>query len=339
MDDDVALCRLIQRALKKRGFSVETAVSADEGLTRLRDEKFDIVAIDNYMPAKTGRQMLDEIVAMECHPPVVFVTGNDDTQIAVEAIHAGASDFVVKTVGEGFFDLLASRFRQAFQRSELEREKRDAQAELRNANERLEMLLSEVNHRVSNSLQLILNFVSMQANQTDEPAAKEALAATTNRIKAITKVHHRLYTRGDPSTIDLDEYLATLVEELQTSLTEGAANITIELKVEPVEVTPDDAVSVGVIVNELVGNAAKYAFPEKASGIICVELEAAPDGGFAVTVSDNGKGIDSLEVPKGTGLGMRIVKAIARGLETELEQVPCATGACQRFVVAGNRNA
>ena len=175
MDDDAGLRRLVQRALERRGFTVTTAASAEEGLALLTAGDFDLVAVDNHMPGRTGREMLDDIVALPDHPPVVFVTGNDDTQVAVEAIHAGASDFVVKTVGESFFDLLAGRFRQAFTRSRLEREKRAAEADLRAANERLEMLMREVHHRVSNSLQMVLSFVSMQAAQTADPAAREAL--------------------------------------------------------------------------------------------------------------------------------------------------------------------
>ena len=302
-------------------------------MARLRDEHFDVVAIDHHMPGKTGREMLDDIVALPEHPAVVFVTGNDDTSIAVEAIHAGASDFVVKTVGESFFDLLAGRFRQAWERSRLEREKREAEAELRDANERLEMMLREVHHRVSNSLQMVLSFVSMQANQTDNAEAKDALAGIQNRIKAISKVHHKLYTRDDITTIDLHEYLETLVGELRETLAEGPSDITLELATEHIEVSPDDAVSVGVIVNELVSNAAKYAFPAGASGRVTVELRQSPEGGYTVTVGDNGAGKGNSATPSGTGLGMRIVDAITRGLGADLTEVPCDAGFCQRLTV------
>ena len=303
-------------------------------MARLREEEFDLVAIDHHMPGKTGRQMLDEIVAMPDHPAVVFVTGNDDTAIAVEAIHAGASDFVVKTVGDSFFDLLAERFRQAWTRSRLEREKREAEAELREANERLELLLREVHHRVSNSLQMVLSFVSMQANQAGSEEAKDLLAATQNRIRAISKVHHKLYTRDDITTIDLDEYLETLVGELRDSISEGCASIELALTTEHVEVSPDEAVSVGVVVNELVSNAAKYAFPVRGSGTITVDLACDDDNGYSITVGDDGAGMGKSAKPSGSGLGMRIVDAMTRGLGAQLEQVPCETGTCQRLTVA-----
>lgn len=338
VDDDAGLCRLAQRALERRGFSVETALSADAGLAKIAEERFDLVAIDNHMPGKSGRQMLDQIVAEPGHPPVVFVTGNDDTGIAVEALHAGALDFVVKTVGESFFDTLDGRFRQALSRDGLEREKRAAEAELRQANDRLEMLVREVHHRVSNSLQMVLSFVSMQAHQTDDEAARDALEATQNRIRAIAKVHHRLYTRDDLTTIDLDAYLLNLADELRESMADRAADIALELDAEPVETLPDVAVSVGVIVNELVSNAAKYAFAPGRTGRILVSL-ARIEGGFSVTVADDGDGFDSEDAPQGTGLGTRIMSAIARSLGTEVVEQPCERGSAFTFTVQSKRPA
>lgn len=332
VDDDAGLRRLIQRALTKRGFDIDTAESADEGLACIARKKYDIVAIDNHMPVKSGRQMLDEIVAQEGHPAVVFVTGDSDTAIAVEAIHAGATDFVVKTVGESFFDLLGSRFRQAFARDRLEREKREAEAELREANERLEMLVREVHHRVSNSLQMVQSFVAMQANQADSEDAKDALSATQNRIKAIGKVHQNLYTRGDLTTIDLDEYLGTLVQEFRSNMSETDDCVELTFQSDHVEVSPDDAVNVGVVVNELVSNAAKYAFDEGQKGTVAVVLEKLPDG-YSITVSDDGRGIVKDAGPTGTGLGMRIVSAITRSLGTSLESLDCEQGTAHRFVV------
>lgn len=323
----------MQRALTRRGFEVATAASAAEGIALLQSQQFDLVAIDHHMPERTGREMLDDIAALPDHPPVVFVTGNDDTQVAVEAMHAGASDFVVKTVGESFFDLLAGRFRQAFTRSRLEREKRAAEAELRAANERLEMLMREVHHRVSNSLQMVTSFVALQAAQTSDAAAREALEATQNRIQAISKIHHRLYTRDDISTIDLDNYLETLVGELRDSLGRRGRSITLVLKADPIAVGPDEAVSIGVIVNELVTNACKYAFPEGASGTITIELAREGDG-YRIEVRDDGVGLDNAANPRGSGLGMRIVGAVSRSLGSALERLPAERGTAHRLRVS-----
>lgn len=334
MDDDAGLRRLVQRALERRGFDVVTAADAAEGMALLETRKFDLVAVDHHMPGRTGREMLADIVALPDHPPVVFVTGNDDTQVAVEAMQAGASDFVVKTVGESFFDLLAGRFRQAFTRSRLEREKRAAEAELRAANERLELLMREVHHRVSNSLQMVTSFVALQAAQTTDPAAREALEATQSRIQAISKVHHSLYTRDDiATTIGLDGYLDTLIGELRASLGRRGRTITLTLNAEPIAVGADEAVSIGVIVNELVTNACKYAFPDGAAGSITIDL-AREGEGYRLDVRDDGVGFDGAATPpRGSGLGMRIVGAVSRSLGSTLETLPAERGTAYRLRV------
>ncbi|GGD94115.1 two-component system sensor histidine kinase/response regulator [Tsuneonella deserti] len=309
---------------------VEVAENAETGMARLREEEFDLVAIDHSMPGRSGLEMLSDIVALEEHPPVVFVTGNDDTAVAVKALHAGALDFVVKTVGDSFFDMLDGRFRQALSRDRLEQEKRLAESNLREANERLEMMVREVHHRVSNSLQMVLSFVSMQGKQSKEPAVRSALEDIQNRIKAISKVHQRLYTRGDLNTIDLDAYLATLVEDLRQSL---PAPIEISLTADPVTVTPDTAVSIGVIVNELVSNAAKYAFEPGQRGRVSITLKAVADGEFTLSVEDDGQGIRKGSEPAGTGFGTRIVDAIARSLRTKVVMLDGSRGTAMQITV------
>ncbi len=330
VDDDAGLRRLTQRALGRRGFEVETAESADAGLAILAGGGFDLVAVDHTMPGKDGLAMLREIVKESQHPPVVFVTGTDEPQVAVKALTSGATDFVTKTVGDEFFDLLAGRLTQALVRVALERAKTEAENELRQANERLELLVREVHHRVANSLQMVSSFVSLQTAQTEDPAAREALASTLNRIQAISKVHHRLYTRQDLSTIDLDEYLSTLVAGLSDSLTRGSTRVNIALDADPIEASPDQAVSLGIVVNELVGNAAKYAFVGLDHGTVTITLRGETDGGYSLTVSDDGHGFDASEGPKGTGLGMRIVAAVSRSLGCEIERIPTERGTCHR---------
>jgi two-component sensor histidine kinase len=282
------------------------------------------------MPGKSGLEMLGEIIALPDAPPVVFVTGNDDTAVAVKALHAGALDFVVKTVGDSFFDMLDGRFRQALSRDRLEREKRAAEAELRVANERLELLVREVHHRVSNSLQMVLSFVAMQGKQSSEPAVLAALDEIQNRIKAISKVHQRLYTRGDLTTIDLDAYLESLVDDLRNSL---PPEVAIELIGEPVLVSPDTGVAIGVIVNELVSNAAKYAFEPRQEGRIGIRLEAECGSGFALTVEDDGNGFDRTDGPAGTGLGTRIINAVARSLGSKATVLDRPVGTAVRIRV------
>jgi len=165
VDDDAGLRRLVQRALERRGFVVATADGAEAAMAALAEHACDLVAVDHHMPGKDGLALLAEITALPGAPPVVFVTGTDDTRVAVAALKSGAADFVIKAVGEDFFDLLASAFTHALEKVALLKAKAEVEDELRQANARLAALVEEVHHRVANSLQLVSSFVSLQARR------------------------------------------------------------------------------------------------------------------------------------------------------------------------------
>lgn len=335
VDDDAGLRRLVQRSLERRGFKVETADGADAAMAALTEGQWDLVAIDHHMPGKDGLTLLAEITALPDAPPVVFVTGTDDTRVAVAALKSGAVDFVIKAVGEDFFDLLANAFDQALEKVALLRAKAQIEGELRETNSRLEMLLDEVHHRVANSLQLVSSFVSLQAAQAGDPAAAAALSETQGRIQAVTQVHRRLYTSRSAEAIELEAYLGTLLDALRRNLADVNSHVELVLTAKPVVVKPDQAVSVGVVVTELVSNAAKYAFEPGKPGRIEVVLEPVAGGGFIVEVADNGCGFDEAGEIQGTGIGMRIISAMARSLRSEVERPSSEQGTRFRLKVGG----
>ncbi|NBB15176.1 response regulator [Caulobacter sp. SLTY] len=321
IDDDEGLRLLTRRALERRGYVVTTAAGGEEGVALATAEPFDLIAIDHYMPGLDGLGTLERLNAAGVKAPVVYVTGSEESRIAVAALKAGAADYVVKTVGDDFFDLLHSAFRSALETGQLRQARDEAEAALQASNERLAVLLREVNHRVANSLQLVSAFVHMQAGALADPAAKAALADTQQRIAAIGQVHRRLYTASDVEAVDLEDYLGALVIELTGAWSTPTACRTLTLSVTPARLETDRAVSLGVIVNELVSNACKYAYPADAAGEVRIRLQR-DDQGLVLTVEDDGPGFDPAGPATGTGLGSRIISAMAANLKTRLSYEP-----------------
>ncbi|AQR75564.1 sensor histidine kinase [Sphingomonas sp. LM7] len=326
VDDDEGLRRLAQRALTRRGFAVSLAASGAEGVEMVRAGSYDLVAIDHYMPGQDGLATLNLLHALPNCPPVVYVTGSDETRIAVAALKAGAVDYVVKSVGDDFFDLLASSFHQALDKVRLRSAKEAVEEELRASNARLEALLGEVNHRVSNSLQLVSAFVHMQASVLSDTVAKGALLETQQRIQAIAQVHRRLYTSGDVEFVSMDDYLRALVAELEQTWSTPASPRTLRLTAEPIKLKTDRAVSLGVIVNELVTNACKYAYGPASSGEVRIHLSHASDAHFHLSVEDDGIGMPKDGRIQGTGLGTKLVRAMASSLQAKIEFDPAHAG-------------
>lgn len=317
IDDDEGLRSLVRRALERRGYAVTLAGTGEEGLAALEAGEIDLVALDHYMPGQGGFETLQEIRRRPDPPPIVYVTGSDESRVAVSALKAGAVDYVVKTVGDEFFDFLDTALVQAWEQAELRRRHAKAESDLVITNARLEALLHEVNHRVANSLQLVSAFVQMQASAVDGEA-RAALKDTQRRIEAIIQVHRRLYSSEDVESVDMREYLAALVRELQDTLSSTASPRRLSLDAAPVRLETDKAVSVGVIVNELITNACKYAYRRGEAGEVRIRLAEADGGQLVLTVEDDGPGLAHGGAAQGTGLGGRLIKAMAASLNSQV---------------------
>lgn len=316
IDDDDGLCRLVARALGRRGYAVTVATDGAAGVAAAA-ARFDLIAVDHYMPGQDGLATLEALRALPVVPPIIYVTGSEESRIAVAALKAGAIDYVVKTVGDDFFDLLANAFATALKSVALAAENAAVEDALRASNARLEALLHEVNHRVANSLQLVSAFIHMQARALADPAAKAALADTQARITAIAQVHKRLYTSDDVAGVAMDDYLAALVAELEKTWSTPESPRALRLAAAPLRLATDRAVSLGVIVNELVSNACKYAYAPGQAGEIRIAL-GRDNGHFQLSVEDDGRGMLADATPTGTGVGTKLIGAMAASLGATL---------------------
>jgi two-component sensor histidine kinase len=339
IDDDEALARLVDRGLTRLGFRVVHAASGEQGLERLQQGGIDVVALDQYMPGFDGLETLERILAIPEAPPVVFVTASQDSSIAVTALKAGAADYLVKDLQGDFIPLLQVAVSGALRQAQIQKARDDAEAEVHASRDRYaalaaerEVLLREVNHRVGNSLQIIASLLHLQASSTDQEDVKAALTNAMGRVAAVAQVHRRLYTSQDLKSVLLNQYLDALLEDLRRSA-EGNRMSRLTLKAVPVEIDPDRAVAIGIIVNELVMNAVKYAYPDGA-GPIHVNLEADRDD-LLLSIADDGVGLNVKADPRSTGMGQRIVSAMATKLDANVERDPTHPGT--RIVVRFRR--
>lgn len=318
VDDDHALAALVKRALTRRGHSVIHVTTGDEAVDRLREKDIDIIALDHTLSTETGLDILARLGPRAERPPIVYVTGSLDARLATEAMKQGADDYVVKDTSDDFFHLLIAALEQALERWRLKREAERDQEVIRVARDRAEVLLREVNHRVANSLSLVAAMVRMQAAVVTDPEARMALEETQGRISAVAGVHRHLYTSENVGEVDLGAYLGHLATELAESLGGSGARHVIEFRLEPITVKTDKAVSLGVMVGELVTNAFKYAYEAGQAGSIRVLAERLDDGRVQVAVEDDGIGWNGAGPVQGTGLGTKVLKAMARNLDADL---------------------
>lgn len=320
VDDDYALARLAERHLTRAGYGFVHAADARSAMEVLGKGGIDAVVLDHYLKGDTGLDILHRLKEQGMTTPVIYVTGSSDATIAIDALKNGASDYVIKTVGDEFWPLMESAIAQAIATAELWRAKEKADQEIRLGKERAEVLLAEVNHRVANSLALVAALIRLQVSSSKNEDVKAALAETQARITAIAGMHRSLYTSDDVRQVEMDKYLGTLVREVQGSVNDQQGPA-IRLDAEALSLSSDRAVSVGMIVTELLTNALKYAYPPGTEGEVRVHLRRQDSGKALLSVEDDGIGWQEGDMPKGTGLGSRIVKSMASTLGSAIQYV------------------
>jgi len=163
----------------------------------------------------------------------------------------------------------------------------------------------------------------LQANSATQEDVKAALTNAMGRVAAVAQVHRRLYTSHDLKSVLLNQYLEALLEDLRRSA-EGNKMSRLTLQAEAIEIDPDRAVAIGIVVNELVMNAVKYAYPDCA-GPIHVGLHAAA-ADLLLSIADNGVGLNAKSDPRSTGMGQRIVAAMATKLDATVGRDPNHAG-------------
>lgn len=186
------------------------------------------------------------------------------------------------------------------------------------AESRQSEMFDELNHRVKNNLAAVSAMLTMQARVADDPQVAEQLRKAVDRIETISDVHASLYRVSSKDEVDFAAYLRRLCDRLSASLVEND-RVRIEVQADPAMTPLDEAVSLGLVVNELVTNASKYAYPPPASGVIRVQLRNAPRE-LVLKVSDDGVGLQ--EAKSATGIGMRLVRSLVRQCQGELEVGP-----------------
>ncbi len=179
------------------------------------------------------------------------------------------------------------------------------------------LLLKEIHHRVKNNLEVVSSLLALQSAQIDDPNTKDAMQEGQNRVQSIGIVHQKLYQGENLGAIEMKDYFLNLGESILDSFG-AAARVNIELAMEKLDVDIDTAVPLGLIVNELLTNTLKYAFPDGKKGKVIIKLNKAKSGVLQLEVSDNGVG-KSGEI-KGTGFGGQLITLLTRQLDGVMKE-------------------
>jgi two-component sensor histidine kinase len=218
--------------------------------------------------------------------------------------------------------LLYNRFKIK-QRNTIRLELKEKEINLKNIKlqhlvEEKEWLLKEIHHRVKNNLQTIISLLNSQSAYLKDDLAISTIKNSQNRIHAMSLIHQKLYLGDNLSTINMPDYCNELVQYLKDSFSE-TKYITFKIQVDQIELDISQAIPLGLIMNEVVTNAIKYAFPDKTNCIINISLIEITDNCYILIIADNGIGISNVsDLQNSNSFGMTLIQGLSDTLEGDL---------------------
>ncbi|WP_339657479.1 histidine kinase dimerization/phosphoacceptor domain -containing protein [uncultured Maribacter sp.] len=201
---------------------------------------------------------------------------------------------------------------------------------LQNKNAEKEFLLKEIHHRVKNNLEIVSSLLSLQAARIVDPKILDAMEQSQQRVHSMGMIHQKLYLGEKLATVEMKDYFIDLTDYIIHSYGKNDL-VTVNLEMNELELDVDMAISIGLIVNELITNSLKYAFPDDRKGSIHLALKEKADL-FVLEVSDNGIGIASDKLVDGTGFGTHLVDLLVKQLDGKMILVTDqGTSVCIQF--------
>jgi len=322
VEDDPADAYLVTRHLAQTTgplralgqFEVETLKALQPALLWLKQRVPDVILLDLSLPDCQGLATLRGVLDSAGQAPGVVLTGTIDAELALQALTPGAQDYFLKD--QLTQELVVRTLRYAIER-------RRIQHRLELTLREKDLLLRELGHRAKNNLQVIASLLSMQARRSGDQSFRALVDSARERIDSIALAHDQLQRSPNLDSIDFSAYLKSLAQAVHHS--HGGAARTIELVIDVGEhrLPLDRAITAGLIVNELLTNALKHAFPEDRRGRIRLSLEQR-ELELELVVEDDGVGTGKPSDETRSALGLSLVSTLAAQLEARVQRQDAA---------------
>lgn len=373
---DIVLIREMLKEVRKPRFKLHNTRRLEEGLNYLEKNETDVLLLDLNLPDSFGLDTFQKANDNAPHIPIVILSAFDDEDIAIKAVKGEAQDYLIKGTVDS--SLLARSISYAIERKSIKgelikhrdhleelvqertaelqaankqlqkeiEERKKAEVEIKASLEEKKILLEEIHNRVENNLQTVSNLIGLDYTQINDKEPIEIYQESQNRVKAIALIHERLSRSEDFAIIDFAAYTQDLINHLFKSYAVDK-NINANIDTNGILLDIDTAVLCGLILNELVTNSIKHAFPSpetgglgstdfqsagpevESQGIASVQFAkqdevtgeinirfALDDGNFILKVSDNGIGLPTnLDFRYAETTGMQLVNALVRQLD------------------------
>lgn len=319
---------LTEREMRREGinFSSLRVETENDFITGLEDFKPDVILADHSLPNFDGITALE--ITEERYPqvPFIFVSGKIGDEFAVEMLKKGAKDYVFKN---NLKKLVPAVKRALTERNEL-LELKNSKKELQEALKEKEMLIKEIHHRVKNNLMIISGLLELQSNYINDKKDFDFFIESKKRADSMALIHERLYQSTELKKIDFKDYIDSLATDLFNTYAINPDKIELIVNAENILLDINMAIPLGLIINELLTNSLKYAFPVgygsrlaneaiNNGNFISVDF-SKNDGELTLVVKDNGIGFpQDLDYKNTDSMGLELVNNLTKQIDGVIE--------------------
>jgi two-component sensor histidine kinase len=308
-DEHIIVGDLLRSALGDQ-FDLTWVSTYTAGLESLLSEKFDVGLVDYRLGERSGLELLSEAKPKELSTAIILLTGEGDISVDIDAAKAGAVGYLVKR------DLTAARLERSVRYAV---ESGRATGRLRKLLIEQDMLIKEVHHRVKNNLQVICSLLSLQIETVGADHSAESLRQAHSRVFSMSMIHEHLHRSETLLALDFAQYIRSLAMRLFDAYCIDTDRIHLDLAVEPILLPVDDAVTCGLILNELLANSLKHAFKDGRRGLLRISFRRSSPDRVELTVADNGLGLPAnFEIDAVPSLGWRVIRTLVDQLGADL---------------------
>jgi two-component sensor histidine kinase len=181
-----------------------------------------------------------------------------------------------------------------------------------------EWLINEIHHRVKNNLQLVISLLSAQSEFLNNPSALNAIRESQERMQAIALIHQKLYQADNTTRVNMRSYISELVESIRNRFSEFE-KISFHLNADDISLDISQSMPLGLILNEAITNAIKYAYPKNEKGDIRISLQYSDSDKLQLKIADNGKGLPAdFNTERSNSLGLQLIKLFSEQLDGDL---------------------
>ena len=304
IEDNLGDIVLIKSMLdnKEDLFKVKIVESLEDSLKTLNKSDFDIILLDLGLPDSNGFETFIQIYELYPHIPIIIITGLEDEELGLRSLKKGAQDYLIK--GQINSKILSRSIKYSIERQTALRKK--------------DMIIKEIHHRMKNNLQIISSLLSLQGDYVDDEKVLDILKESQTRVRSMAILHEKLY-QSQEYYINTSDYIQSLVHDLFKTHTIEEGKIKPIIKVDDAKLNIKTAAPCGLIINEILSNCLKHAFPRGRKGEIYISLKAN-NGVFKLTISDSGIGFpENLDFRNTESLGLKLVNSLTHQIDGDIE--------------------